>query len=214
MKILEQTQHRLVLDLRPVGLMILCLGLGVMFLALGFGTGAIMSAIARMVGFPGAEGLDAMPGSFGTNLIGYAAVIPLLVAVFFIKARRLTFDRGAGTIRIDTRGLLGRGSKDYPMAAFQGASLAASRSGNNGTTYRAILHFSDANAMVGVTPYGTSGSGPARMVNAINGWFGTPISGTGAMGSGPSSGPGVVLSGPQAAEALAALEKLGIKIPR
>jgi hypothetical protein len=203
MKIVEQSQDRLVLDIRPVGLMILCIGLFLLFLVLGFGTRLFIPSIAGLMGFPDwMVGASAnAPKSPGMGLLGYASVIPLAIGVFLIKTRRLTFDRMGGLITIAARGVLGRSEKTYPLAAFQGASLAASRSGNSGTTYRAMLHFSDDNAMVSVTPYGTSGSGPAKTVNAINSWFG-------ASGSGPS----VTLSGTQAAQVLAALAQAGIQV--
>lgn len=204
MKVIEQTTDRLTIEIRPVGLMILCIGLFLLFLVLGFGMRLFIPSIAGWMGFPGwMVGASAnAPKAPGMNLLGYASVIPLLIGVFLIKTRRLTFDRTSGQIALAAKGVLGRSEKTYPLAAFQGASLAASRSGNSGTTYRAMLHFSDANAMVSVTPYGTSGSGPARLVNAINTWFG------------PAAGSGTVLSGAQAEQAIAALSALGIKIQR
>lgn len=206
MRIVEQSPDRLVLDIRPIGLMVLCVGLFLLFLVLGFGMGSVLPFLIGLMGMSDMPGVSAMPRAPGMNLLGYASVIPLLVAVFMIKTRRLSFDRKSGQISIATRGLLGRGEKTYPMAAFQGASLAASRSGTNGTTYRAMLHFSDQTGVISVTPYGTSGSGPSKLVNAINTWLGKA--------PGLSGGPGIQLTGDQAAAAMAALEKLGIKIPR
>jgi hypothetical protein len=208
MKVVEQSQDRLVIEIRPVGLMILCIGLFLLFLILGFGMGSILSWIAGLMGMPAnMTGMAALSdGDPGMQILGYASVIPLLVGVLFIKTRRLTFDRTSGQITINTRGVLGLGEKTYPMNAFQGASLSSSSSGDSGTTYRAMLHFTDDNAMVAVTPYGTSGKGPARTVNAINAWYGPQITTTG--------GDRVVLSGAQATEAMDALEKLGIKINR
>lgn len=82
------------------------------------------------------------------------------------------------------------------LADLQGASLAASRSGNSGTTYRAVLHFAGAGE-VPVTPYSTSGPGPSRTVAAVNGWLGPGVTG---------------LSGDQAVAVAAALEKLGLRV--
>ena len=205
MKIVEQSNDRLVLEIRPVGLMILCIGLFLLFLILGFGMRLFIPTLAGWMGFPDwMVGASAnAPKAPGMNLLGYASVIPLAVGVFLIKTRRLTFDRPSGQITIHARGVLGGSEKTYPLTAFQGASLAASRSGNSGTSYRAMLHFSDQNAMVSVTPYGTSGSGPAKTVNAINSWFG-------ASGTGPS----VTLTGTQAEQVLAALAQAGIQIKR
>ena len=199
MRIVEQTPDRLVLEIRPIALMVLCVGLFLLFFVLGFGIRLILPAIA---------GLTRMPetGLPGMNILGYASVFPLLVGVFLIKTRRLTFDRPSGKVSIATRGLFGRGETQYPLADLQGASLAASRSGDSGTTYRAVLHFAGATGQVPVTPYSTSGPGPSRTVDAINSWLGPRV----------SFGPGqsLHLSGAQAQEALAALEKLGIRVPR
>lgn len=205
MKILEQSQHRLVLELRPVGMMILCLGLFLLLFVIGFGSRLILPWVGGLFGVPWSAALANGPYAMGSGLIGYASVIPLLIGVLLIKNRRLEFNRAAGEVTIATKGQLGRGEKRYPLAAFQRASLSVDSDGE-GTTYRALLHFSDQSGVVPVTPYGTGGSGPSRTVNAINGWFGS--------GAATGSGPGVVLSGPQAADAIAALQKLGIKIPR
>jgi hypothetical protein len=197
MCVLEQSPNRLVLEIRPVGLMILCLGLAGMFLILGLGMGSVIRLFGGMTGMPGVSGVPLAPG-FG--LIGYAAIIPLGVAVFALKTRRLSLDRTTGLVTIATRGVLGRGEKTWPLADFQGATLTRSRSGTNGTTYRAVLQFKG--QLVPVTPYGTSGGGPARTVNAINGWYGPQVAGA------------TILTGDQSADVLAALEKLGIKVPR
>jgi hypothetical protein len=205
MKIVEQSNDRLVLEIRPVGLMILCIGLFLLFLIIGFGSHLFIPTLAGWLGFPDwMVGASAnAPKAPGMNLLGYASVIPLAVGIFLIKTRRLTFDRPSGQIKVSARGMLGSSEKSYPLSAFQGASLAASRSGNSGTSYRAMLHFSDANAIVSVTPYGTSGSGPAKTVNAINAWLGAP-----------GSGPSVTLSGNQAEQVLAALAQAGIQVRR
>lgn len=205
MRVVEQTPARLVLEIRPVGLMILCVGLFLLFFVLGFGMRLFLPAIAGLLGMPD-MGLSALPRAPGMNLLGYASVIPLLVAVFLIKTRRLTFDRPSGKVTVASRGLLGRSEAGYPLADLQGASLAASRSGTSGTTYRAVMQFAGATGQVPVTPYSTSGPGPARTAEAINQWLGPRVS----LGPGQS----LNLSGAQAQEALAALEKLGIKVPR
>jgi hypothetical protein len=196
MRVLEQSPDRLVLEIRPVGLMVMCVGLFLLFLVLGFGAGSVIRLVG---GFSGMPGLSNVPSAPGTNLLGYASVIPLAVAVFALKTRRLSFDRSTGLVTIATRGVLGRSEASYPLADFRGATLASSRSGTNGTSYRAVLQFKDQS--VQVTPYGTSGGGPAKNVNAINGWLGPHVA-------------GATLTGDQAADVLAALEKLGIKLPR
>lgn len=203
MRVVEKTADRLVLEIRPVGLMILCVGLFLLFFVLGFGMRMFIPLFAGIMGMSEFPGLTNLPQAPGMNLLGYASVIPLLVAVFALKTRRLTLDRSAGLITIATRGVLGWGEKTYPLAEFRGASLAASRSGTNGTTYRAALHFG--NETVQVTPYGTNGSGPARTVEAINGWLGPTVT---------ASGQTIGLTGDQAVAVTAALDKLGIKLPR
>ena len=204
MRILENDKNRLVIELRPTGLWILCIFLFLLFFGLGFGMHYILPFIVGQMGVSGATGF--LPSSVpGMSIMGYMSVIPLGIAVFMLKTRTLTFNRAAQMITINKRGLLGRSEKTYPLAAFQGASLAHSRSSDSGTTYRAVLHFSDQNGAVPVTPYSTSGPGPSRTVNAINAWFGPVVQ---------AGGQTLNLNGPEAAEAIAALEKLGIKIPR
>ncbi len=202
MRIVEQTPDRLVLEIRPVALMVICVGLFLLFFVLGFGMRLFLPAIAGLMGMPDTPMLTNLPSVPGMNILGYASVIPLLVAVFLIKTRRLTFDRSSGKVTVATRGLLGRGETGYPLADLQGASLAASRSGNSGTAYRAVMLFSGPTGQVPVTPYSTSGPGPARTVEAINGWLGPRVSGLDG------------LTGDQAAAVAAALEKLGIRLPR
>ncbi|HMS95971.1 MAG TPA: hypothetical protein PKA03_12265 [Tabrizicola sp.] len=205
MRILEQDKNRLVIEIRPVGLMVLCFGLFLLFFGLGFGMHHVLPLFADAIGLPQAAGFLSDRPIPGMSILGFASVIPLAIAVLMLKTRRLTFNRAAGLITINTRGILGRSERTLPLAAFQGATLASSRSGDNGTTHRAILQFSDENGPVPLTPYSTSGSGPSRTVNAINAWLGPVVQ---------AGGQTVNLSGPQAAEAIAALEKLGIKIPR
>lgn len=205
MRILEQSQNQLVIELRPTGLWVLCIFLFLLFFVLGFGMHYILPFALDRFSFGGASGLMSGGSIPGMNILGYASFLPLAIAVFLLKTRRLSFNRAAQMITINAKGLLGRSEKTYPMATFQGAALASSRSSDSGTTYRAVLHFSDQNGVVNVTPYSTSGSGPSRTVNAINTWFGPVVQ---------AGGQTLNLSGPQAAEAIAALEKLGIKIPR
>ncbi len=205
MKIIENDKNRLVIVLRPTGLWVLCIGLFLLFFCLGFGMQYILPLIVKMMGMPGAAGFLPTGPVSGMSILGFASVIPLGIAVFMLKTRTLTFNRAAQMITINKRGLLGQSEKTYPLTAFQGASLSSSRGSEGGNTYRAILHFSDQNGLVPLTPYSTSGSGPARTVNAINTWFGPVVQ---------AGGQTLNLSGPEAAEAIAALEKLGIKIPR
>lgn len=205
MRVIEQTADRLVLETRPIGLMVLCVGLFLLFLVLGFGMRLFLPSIAGLMGMPD-MGLSALPKVPGMTALGYVSVVPLLVAVFLIKTRRLTLDRPSDQITLATRGVLGGGKTTYPLADLQGASLVAVRSGNSSTAHRAVLHFAGATGTLPVTPYATSGPGPARAVDAINSWLGPRVS--------PGGGPAISLSGAQATEALAALEKLGIRLPR
>lgn len=205
MRIVEQSPDRMLLEVRPVGLMIVCVGLFLLFLVLGLGMRAFMSGFGSLVGFPEMPGLQAMPAIPGMNLMAYASVLPLLIGVFLIKTRRVTLDRRSGMITLASRGVLGRSEKTYPLSALQGASLASNRSEEGGTTYRAVLHFSDQSGIVPLAPYFTSGGGAARTVNAINAWLGPVAAPDGAM---------LTLTGERAAEALAALQKLGIVPPR
>lgn len=205
MRIVEQTPARLVLEIRPVALMAMCVGLFLLFFVLGFGLRLFLPAIAGLMGMPQTPMLANLPSVPGMNLLGYASIIPLLVAVFLIKTRRLTFDRPSAKVTIASRGVLGRGETGYPLVDLQGATLVASRSNNSGTTYRAVLQFSGSTGQVPVTPYSTSGPGPSRTVAAINSWLGPRAN--------PSDGPSIALSGPQAQEALAKLEKLGLRVP-
>lgn len=77
----------------------------------------------------------------GMNLLGYVSVIPLLFAVRLTKTRRLTFDRNAGKVSVAARGVLGRSEASHPPADLQGTGLASDRSGNSGTTYKAVMRF-------------------------------------------------------------------------
>jgi hypothetical protein len=200
MRILEQTPDRLVLEIRPIALMILCAGLFLLFLLLGFGMPQAMRFFAALAGAPDAPGLSALD-DLGMNLLGYASVVPLLIGVFLIKARRLTFDRPSGRITVASRGVLGRSETSYSFAGFRGASVARNRrAGNNSTTHTAMLDFAD--QTVPVTPYGTGGREPARFADAVDVWKGPRSFG---------EGRAITLSGDQAKEAV---EKLGIKLPR
>jgi hypothetical protein len=205
MRILEQTQDRLVLELRPVALMIMCVGLFLLFFVLGFGMRLFLPFVTSLVGVADMPGLANLPQVPGMNLLGYASVIPLLVAVFLLKTRRLTFDRGTGQVGIATRGMLGRTETSYPLADFRGATLHRTRSGGSSpsTSYRAVLQFQG--QTVPVTPYGTGGSGPARTVETINRWLGLTVTG---------QGQAMTLATDQAAAVAAKLESLEIRIPR
>lgn len=205
MRILEQEKNRLVIELKPTGLKVLVYGLAILFLVLGFGMQYILPFIVRMMGMGQVVGFLPAGPVPGMSLLGIGAIIPLAIGVFLIKDRLLTFDRTVGQITINAKGLTGRSEKTYPMASFLGAQLASSYSSDSGRTQRAVLMFSDENGAVPLTPYSTSGSGPARTVNAINTWLGPVVQ---------SGNVAVNLSGPEAAEAIAALEKLGIKITR
>lgn len=168
MRVVETSPDRLILEIRPVALMIMCVGLFLLFLVLGFGWPVILPILLR--GFaadvPGMAGLD-MPGM---QLLGYASVIPLLVAVVLLKTRRLTLDRATGKVILAARGIFGLSEETWPLAELRGAYLQRNRrAGNNSTTYTPVLEF--AGKTVPVLPYGTSGSGPARVVEAVNGWL-------------------------------------------
>lgn len=205
MRILEQSQNQLVIVLKPTGLWILCIGLFLLFFGLGFGMQYILPFIMDVMGFSAVKGFLPDGPITGMSILGYSSVIPLAIAAFLLKTRTLTFNRALQKITINAKGMLGRSEKTYPLTTFKGASLSSSRGSEGGTTYRASLHFSDDNGVVNVTPYSTSGSGPSRTVNAINAWLGPVVQ---------AGGQTLNLSGPEAAEAIAALEKLGIKIPR
>lgn len=168
MRILESSPDRLVLEIRPVALMVMCVGMFLLFLVLGFGWPVILPWVLRAFAgdVPGMAGLD-MPGM---ELLGYASVIPLLVAVFLLKTRRLTLDRGTGTVTLAARGVFGMSGESWPLAGFRGAYLQRNRrAGNNSTTYTPVLEFDGTS--VPVLPYGTSGRGPAQVVDAVNGWM-------------------------------------------
>lgn len=205
MRILENDTNRLVIQIRPTGLRILCFGLFLLFCVLGFGMQYILPFIVSVMGMSQVTGFLPKGPVPGMNILGYSSVIPLAIAVFLLKTRTLSFNRAAGMITLNASGTLGRSEKTYALSAFQGASLSSSRGSEGGNTYRAVLHFSDQTGLVPLTPYSTSGSGPSRTVNAINTWFGPVVQ---------AGGQTLNLSGPDAAEAIAALEKLGIKIPR
>lgn len=205
MRVVEQSLDRMLLEVRPVGLMIVCVGLFLMFLVFGLGMRSFMSSFGSLADFPEMPGQQTMPAIPGMNLLAYASVIPLLVGVFLIRTRRVTLDRRSGIVTLASRGVLGRSEKTYPLSTLQGAALESNRSDEGGTTYRAVLRFADQSGIVPLAPYFTSGGGASRTVNAINAWFGPAASADGAS---------VTLTGAQAAEALAALQKLGIVPPR
>ena len=168
MRILERSEDRLVLEIRPVALMVMCVGMFLLFLVLGFGWPVILPYLLRAVAgdVPGLQGID-MPGM---HLLGYASVIPLLVAVFLLKTRRLTLDRSAGTVTLASRGVFGVAGESWSLAGFRGAYLQRNRrGGNNSTTYTPVLEFEGRS--VPVLPYGTSGKGPSRVVETVNDWL-------------------------------------------
>lgn len=168
MRIVETSPDRLILEIRPVALMIMCVGMFLLFLVLGFGWPVILPSVVHVFAgeVPGLDTLD-MPGMY---LLGYASIIPLLVAVFLLKTRRLTLDRGAGMVVLASRGVFGASQESWPLAGFRGAYLQRNRrAGNNSTTYTPVLEFDG--KIVPVVPYGTSGSGPARLVETVNDWI-------------------------------------------
>jgi len=169
-RVVEQTPDRPLIEIRPGGLMILCVGLFLMSLAIGFGMRLFIPTIAGLAGFDILPGLSSLPLMPGTTALGYASAVPLLVAVLLIKTRRLTLDRPAGQVTLATRGVFGRGGKIWPMADLQGANPVVSRSHNSGTTCRAVLRFAGSGD-VPVTPCSTRGPGPSRTVDAIDGWL-------------------------------------------
>lgn len=167
---MEQTPDRPLIEIRPGGLMILCVGLFLMSLAIGFGMRLFVPTIAGLAGFDILPGLSSLPLMPGTTALGYASAVPLLVAVLLIKTRRLTLDRPAGQVTLATRGVFGRGGKTRPLADLQGANPMVSRSHNSGTTCRAVLRFAGSGD-VSVTPCSTRGPVSSRTVDAIDGWL-------------------------------------------
>lgn len=202
MKIVEQSQERLVIEIRPIALAIMCIAFFLLFLVLGFGSSLLVPTLGGWLGFPAWMTSTKLPSGSSSHLVGYFSVVPLLLAIFLLKTRRLTFDRTTSQITAAARGIFGTTVKTYPLSAFAGAVLTSHRS-KNSHTYRANLSFTDGTGPIKVTPYSTSGSGPSRMVSAINQWFG-------AAGGGAS----VTLSGEQAQQVLAALSQAGIVIKR
>lgn len=194
MRVVEEGPDRLVLENRPVVLRVMCVGLFLLFLVLSFGAGLFPPGLMRLMGMP-EEGIAALPRMPG-SLIGYASVIPLFAAVFLVSTRRLTLDRPSGQVTIAAREVLGGGETRFPLADLEGASLAASRSNNSSTTYRAVLQFRSAGD-VPLTPYSTSGPGPSQTVDRINGWLGAQ--------------PG--MSGAEAATVAAVMRDVGIPWP-
>jgi hypothetical protein len=172
MKLIEDTPDRLVIELRPTGLVILCIGMFVLFFVLGFGMNSFLPAVVGLLGFPGSETLGNLRQVPGMTLLGLASFLPLGVALVFLRTRRVVLDRPAGTVSIVSLGTLGRKEASYAMAAMQGAVLITNRAQDGRVAHRAALKVSGAKGIVPLTPYFTSGNGPELTVNAINGWLG------------------------------------------
>ena len=171
MRLIEETPERLVIELRPTGLVILCIGMFVLFFFLGFGLNTLLPAAVGMLGLPGETALANLPQIPGMTILGLASFVPLGVALVFLRTRRLEFDRPGGTLTVESLGLLGRKEASYPMASVQGAVLITNRAQDGRVAHRAALKVSGARAIVPLTPYFTSGNGPELTVNAINGWM-------------------------------------------
>ena len=171
MRILEDGQDRLVIELRPTGLVILCIGMFVLFFILGFGMNSFLPALVGLSGLPGAEAMENLPQIPGMTILGLASFVPLGVALVFLRTRRLEFDRPARTVTIHSLGVWGRSEVKYPLATVQGAVQITNRAQDGRVAHRAALKISGAKGIVPLTPYFTSGKGPEITVNTINGWL-------------------------------------------
>jgi hypothetical protein len=185
MKIAERSSTRLVIDLKPYALLALLLGLGILFLAIGLNMGRLA---AWLTGIESVERMVDGSGYWGMNAIAYASAIPFGLALFLAKSRRLTFDRASGILTFSQRGLFGSRADEYPLAKFLSADLRVSNNHESRSAW-AVLLFSDKAGEVRVTPYGTGGPGPARLVDTINSW----LMETGAA---PAFGPGQTITLP------------------
>jgi hypothetical protein len=171
MKLIEETPDRLVIELRPTGLVILCIGMFALFFILGFGVNWFLPAMVEYSGLPGSQSMDDLPQIPGMTILGLASFLPLVVAILFLKTRRLEFDRKAGQVTIHSLGTLGKSAVTYPMATVQGAVQITNRAQDGRVAHRAALKLSGAKGIVPLTPYFTSGTGPEVTVNTINGWL-------------------------------------------
>jgi hypothetical protein len=171
MKLIEETPDRLVIELRPTGLVILCIGMFVLFFILGFGMNSFLPALVEYSGLSGAQTLDDLPQMPGMTILGLASFLPLVVAVLFLKTRRLEFDRPAGQVTIRSLGTFGRTSVTHPLANVLGAVQITNRAQDGRVAHRAALKLSGAKGLVPLTPYFTAGGGPELTVNTVNGWL-------------------------------------------
>ena len=171
MKILEDTPERLVIELRPTGLLVLCVGMFALFFVLGFGMNSFLPVVIGMVGFPGSGTLGELPQIPGMTFLGIASFVPLAVVILFLRTRTLEFDRPAGILTIDSRQMIGQGRQVYPLSSVQGAILLTNRAQDGRVAHRAAMRLAGAKGTVPLTPYFTAGTGPERTVAIINTWL-------------------------------------------
>lgn len=172
MRIVQQDYARLVIELRPTGLLVLCIGMFVLFFMLGFGLNSFLPFVIGLAGLPGAQALDDLPRIPGMTFLGLASFVPLAVAVLFLRTRSVEFNRTAGTVVVDNRQLLRRGAKTYPLSTLQGAVVLTVRAQDGRVAHRAALRFAGNTGTVALTPYFTAGNGPERTAATINSWLG------------------------------------------
>ena len=170
-KVIEDTPDRLVIELRPTGLLVLCVGMFALFFVLGFGMNSFLPLVIGMLGLPGTETLDNLPQVPGMTFLGIASFVPLTVAILFLRTRRLDFNRTTGTLVVNSRQLIGQGERTYPLSTVAGAVLLTNRAQDGRVAHRAALKFVGSQGIVPMTPYYTAGNGPERTVHAVNAWL-------------------------------------------
>ena len=158
MKLLEDTETRLLIEDNPVVL-------------------GVILAIAIFL--PLAIGLVMLASGSWFGLIALGIAVFLCIPfVVFLHRTRVILDRATGQVLIRTASLLGQNERTIPLAQVQGArvetSVSRSTCSNGGTptvseTHRTVLQTTTGE--VPLTDAYTAGDAAARMAQAINVWL-------------------------------------------
>ena len=154
MKIVRNTPDLLVLEERPILVILILLGF-----TIGLAWGAI--------------GLWGEGERVVSVIMGLMSVLIAIVLTTTFRRVRLFLDAQADTFSVRTADRHGVRTVSYPLHHLDRALMETSNSGDGGPTHR-VTYILRSGMDVGrhpVTSYFTGGDGPRRAVDAINAWL-------------------------------------------